>query len=690
MKKFDLYLSGLQYAAVTFEEERILWQELNVHTGEMQSPVILTDEENTRIFTAYYIDLMKLNALFSQIKEPVTAATLASDFEGGEQFAQWIDDNPYGQEIWVQRNAKYPMDLTVCQGEITAVTVSLNRVCVLVKKGFEDCTILREWHAYLKDKPLYNISEPQNINVPMRDGIRLSATLILPADIGKPVPAILVRTPYGKEMFQTAYYTFVRRGYAVLIQDVRGRNCSEGEWNPMYHEQEDGNDTLNWIAGQSWSSGDIGMYGGSYLGYVQWAAASSGNPHLKALVSLVTSGSPFGDLPRKGGTMNSGALAWSFAVSEKTFDASKMIRDDWEQVMKIRPLTTLCDEVLGYKVPFIEKWVTSMNQDPFWHKMDWTQARDRIKAPALIISGWYDDNEIGTSEAIAVTSDYPAGERKILLGPWLHNSNSNRDIGDINLGNNALRYDFDLLINQWLDCKLCGIRNGIAESPAVEYYTVGSHQWKTARNWPVPETAEKTFYFGSHGSLSETLEHESGKDTYLYDPANETPYLVNVSDNEFGVPSNYRDVDQRDDVLVYETAPFPEDIVITGDMAVNFFAGSDAPDTDWIVKTEHVDPDGNAFKMTDGLLCARFREGFDRPQFMENGQIYNFRILTGKISELLPKGHKLRLTITSSAKGLCFPNSNTRDGFNGISPQAARNTIYYGGSYPSQITVRIE
>ncbi len=690
MKKFDLYLSGLQYAAVTFEDNRILLEELNVHTGKMQPPVTLTDEENTRIFTAYFIDLKKVHALLSQIKEPVTDDTFASGFQGGEQFACWNDSNPYGQEIWVQRHVKYPMDLTVCQGEIAAVTVTLNRVCVLVKKGFEDCTVLKQWRVYQKNKPLYCISESQNVSIPMRDGIQLSADLLLPAEIRKPVPAILVRTPYGKEMYQTAYHGFVRRGYAVLIQDVRGRNASEGEWTPMYHEKEDGDDTLNWIAGQPWCTGDIGMYGGSYLGYVQWAAASTGNPHLKTLVSLVTSGSPFGDLPRKGGTMSSGALAWSFAVSQKTFDASKMVRDDWEQVMKIRPLTALCDEVLGYKVPFIEKWVTSMNEDSFWEKMDWMRDRDKIKASALIISGWYDDNEIGTTEAIDVTSDYPAGSRKILLGPWLHNSNSSRDIGDISLGNNALRYDFDLLVHQWLDCRLYGIRNGIDEGPAVEYYTVGSNQWKAAESWPVPETSEKTLYFGSHGSLCEVLQQETGNDVYMYDPSKETPYLVNVSENEFGVPSNYRDVDTRSDVLVYETAPFTEDTVITGDMTVNFFAGSDAPDTDWIIKTEHVDSEGNAFKMTDGLLCARFREGFDRPQFMKNGEIYHFKIRTGKISELLQEGHRLRLTITSSAKGLCFPNSNTKEGFNGISFRTARNTIYYGGEYPSHVKLRVE
>lgn len=145
--------------------------------------------------------------------------------------------------------------------------------------------------------------------VAMRDNIRLATDIYLPEGAGR-VPTVLVRTPYGKTIGTAAYYRFVQRGYAVVIQDVRGREDSEGEWLPMYYEVEDGDDTLNWIAGQPWSDGGVSMTGGSYLGYVQWAAAASGNPHLKAMLSNVCAGSPFVDVPRRGGCFNSGMLAW--------------------------------------------------------------------------------------------------------------------------------------------------------------------------------------------------------------------------------------------------------------------------------------------------------------------------------------------------------------------------------------------
>ena len=140
---------------------------------------------------------------------------------------------------------------------------------------------------------------------------------------------------------------YKRQGYAVVIQDVRGRNLSEGEWLPNYYEVEDGDDTLNWIAEQTWSSGSVGMVGGSYLGYVQWAAAASGNPHLKALISVVCAGSAFIDLPRRGGSFTSGMLAWAFAVSQKKFHPELMERDDWEEVLNIRPLKDLPEKALG-------------------------------------------------------------------------------------------------------------------------------------------------------------------------------------------------------------------------------------------------------------------------------------------------------------------------------------------------------
>lgn len=165
------------------------------------------------------------------------------------------------------------------EGRLIAVTCPAREmVTVLVEPGAEEETILRLWRSTWPEEQLFPVEHAQTFPVPMRDGVHLSTNVYLPKNCSTPVPAVLVRTPYGKEDGCEIYYRYVQRGYAVVVQDVRGRNASEGEWLPNYHEVEDGDDTLNWIAAQPWCSGRIGMVGGSYLGYVQWAAAASGNP----------------------------------------------------------------------------------------------------------------------------------------------------------------------------------------------------------------------------------------------------------------------------------------------------------------------------------------------------------------------------------------------------------------------------
>lgn len=691
MNTFELYLSGLNYGTVFFGEDQVFLQKLDVKTGELEARCPITEADSMFYRTIFNVDIKKLYCLFKELENMVSSDSDCGQLKTGEVFQRWTEDNPWKQEIWVQRQVKYPWDLTVYQGEIVAVTIpSRERIAVLVKKGFEQRTVLKQWQSYLTEREHYLVSESRTETVVMRDGVQLAASVILPGKTGGRVPSILIRTPYGKEDLETSYYSFVRRGYAVVIQDVRGRNESEGDWKPMVYEREDGDDTINWIAAQSWSDGSVGMLGGSYLGYVQWAAAGTGNPHLKALISFVTAGPAFMDLPRKGGTMSSGTLAWAFALSQKTFKPELMMRQDWAQVMKMRPMETICEKALGYSVPFLEEWFRNSDDCALWKSMDWAAHKQKIQAPALIISGWYDDNEMGTTQALDVTADYPKGKRKVILGPWVHSGNASRDIHGVPLGNNSLRYDIDLIVQKWLDHQLLGISNGIDETAAVEYYTVGSNRWKTAETWPVSQTREQSFYLVSKGMLSETWEQQEGCDTYSYDPSDETPYLVDVSENEFGVPGNYRDVDERADVLVYETPTLEVPMTITGDMTVTFYGGSDAPDTDWIVKVEHVDEDGNAIKMTDGLLCAKYRNGYERAEYMENGEVYCFTIRTGKISDTLYTGHRLRLTITSSASGLCFPNSNTRDGYNSMETQVATNSIYFGERYPSRMTVRAE
>ncbi|MCC0657686.1 CocE/NonD family hydrolase [Clostridioides sp. ES-S-0123-01] len=696
MKKFKLYISGLYSGNVVFDET-LLIEKLNPFTNEIEEIKPMNKDEGI-----YYLNLTKidLNFLFENFN--VYSNSLINTDKSmvvnelGETYSKFND------YIWVQRNKKFPLDVIVLDNKIVGFICLSRETCtILIMDEYEDYTILKEWKKTHKNEAIYPIKFDGNYMIDMKDGIKLSTDVYLPKfkDSTKKVPTILMRTPYGKENDKEIYYKYVQRGYAVVIQDVRGRNESEGKWEPMIYEREDGDSTINWIVAQDWSNEVVGMMGASYLGYVQWAAASSGNKHLKALISIVTAGSPFIDIPRKGGAFVSGMLAWAFMVSRNKVDRSKMLRDDWDDVLNIRPIQNIPIEALGYRIEFLEEWIKRVEKDEYWDRMDWHLKKDKINVPALVISGWYDDNGMGTTEALDVIKNYERGKRKAILGPWMHNSNTIRDINDIPFGDNSLRYDVDYNYLLWFDKYLKGVENDIDKTAPIEYYSVGSNEWKMADNWPIANKIDKSIYLISGGNANTSLGdgklsfEECSKenyDSYIYNPKDPSIQLIDMSENEVGVPNNYKDLEKRSDMLCYTSDAFSEEFTITGDIKLEFFASSSAKDTDWVIKIMDVDLDGNSIKLADGILSARFRNSFYKSEFMEEGEIYKFTITTSKISNTFKTGHRIRLDITSSAKNFIFQNSNTEDSYNSIEYIKAKNTIYHGGKYPSRLILPIE
>ncbi|MFR1831648.1 MAG: CocE/NonD family hydrolase [Lachnospiraceae bacterium] len=696
MKLYHLYVSGILYGKVKFDTDPVSVSKLDISTGTLCPWEPLTEADNQFYKTFTKIDLLKLSQYFSDYEQGLsgTGECFASLPEGPERYTS--DDGAW----YLQRDIKFPNNKLMENGHLIAVCCSAREmISLLVLEGQEDKTVLKLWRETWPDETIYGVRHEGTFLVPMRDGIHLSTDVYLPEGITEPVPAVFVRTPYGKEDGCEVYYRYVQRGYAVVIQDVRGRNLSEGEWLPNYHEVEDGDDTLNWIADQTWSSGSVGMVGGSYLGYVQWAAAASKNPHLKALISVVCAGSAFVDLPRRGGSFTSGMLAWAFAVSQKKFHPELMERDDWEDVLNIRPLKDIPEKALGYPVPFLSKWLEDSDYNDFWRQSNWQERSKKAQIPALIQSGWFDDNGMGTTEALEIVHDFPEGMRKVILGPWQHSGNSRYDMHGVSFGSQALRFDLDYLYFQWFEHYLKGVENGIDKSAPVEYYTVGQDTWKTASNWPVPETVETDIFLDSEGSantslgngtLSFHLPEKEGTDSYDYDPQNPSTHIIDMSENEIEVPEDYTKEELRQDMLCYTSAPLEKDVVITGDLTASLYISSDAPDTDFMVRLTDVDENGRSIKLADGILSARYRNGFDHAEFLTPGEVVNLKIRTTKISNCFKKGHKIRITITSSAKNFVFPNSNTKGGYNSPDTVVAHNTIHHGGNYPSKVTVRLE
>ncbi|MED4779714.1 CocE/NonD family hydrolase [Brevibacillus choshinensis] len=608
--------------------------------------------------------------------------------------------------VWALRDEKLPIDLIVLDQQIIAFLLSgRGESTVLVKPGFEEFTPLSEWNHSLLSKAEYGVTRLGRHDVTMRDGIKLATEVWLPRGMpeGSRVPTILVRTPYGRvtEHFGgSQWLRFVRRGYALVSQDTRGREDSEGEWLPCANEIEDGDDTLNWIAAQSWSDGKVGMIGGSYGGFVQWAAAASGNPHLQALVSYVTAGTPFVDLPRKGGTILSGTLAWAFAMADRKKDFEAAVRDDWDEVLAIRPLIDIPTKALGKEVQFWNEWMSHSDNDDFWARADWSLYGDKVNVPALLISGWYDDNGAGTTEAWEMCEKHERENVKLILGPWYHQANTTRSIHNVQFGNNAIRYDLDILQQRWFDRFLKGMDNAVEQGPRVQYYMVGENEWKTSENWPPQEVVYTPYYLLSGGQAQTSrgdgvLSAQEGfanqkPDSYQFDPQDAAPFLIDMSENECSVPENYYEVELREDVLVYSTPPLEEELVIAGDIYAVLYASSSARDTDWLVRLTDVDEEGNSIRLADGLIRARYRHSTHQPELLEPGKIECYEIKMSKIANTFKKGHRLRVSVTSGAKNLAFPNHNTgNDPATDTAFIVATQQVFHDAEYPSHVKLPV-
>ena len=730
---WNFYYSGILYGIIKEKEDGLYVSCLDSMAGQYGEEIPFTEEAD-RFF--YPFSRRKILDFFHMKEECEAAIKSCVD---GFVTASGAEYKKRKNNSYIQRRKKYPFDLFYEEGELYAVYMTVrDSMAVLVKDGWEGKTVLKEWENVFGEKafpkkmndfPYYKVVFHGTFQVETRDGELLATDVYLPEGLSK-VPSVLVRTPYDKSDQPEWYFPFVQRGYGVVIQDVRGRENSTGQWISHYYEVEDGDDTLNWIGAQQWSDGSVGMTGGSYLGLVQWAAAASGNPHLKAMLSDVAAGSAFVDFPRRGGCMCSGTLAWDFMMSKKHMDASLMDQPNWDEILDYRPLQTLPERALGYPVPFISEMFDHEHLDDYWERTSWKDRYAGGPVPALILSGWFDDNGMGTTEALDLVKDWPEGNWKTVLGAWKHSGNADYDIHGLYVGEDALRYDLDLLSMKWLEHFLKGVDNGIEKTSTVEYYSIGEMKWKEADVWPPENTKEQIFYLDGrendcasgnvaakdHSAILESFEKDMGekdrmdesnscgkgilslekpqeqdaKDTYFYDPNYPAHHIIDMAENEIEVPEDYTKEEWRQDILSYTTPVFTEPMTITGDVEVKLYISCNQPDTDFIVRITDVDENGRSMKLADGIRGAKYRNGFKEPEYLKPGEVYEIPIRTTKISNCFLPGHKMRVTVTSSAKNFIFPNSNTEKGFNSEEIRTANVTVHRSMTYPSHIKVRVE
>jgi putative CocE/NonD family hydrolase len=539
----------------------------------------------------------------------------------------------------------------------------------------------------------------------MRDGVTLSADVYLPDPPGGATerrwPVILTRTPYQKanvNMLSQARW-FAEHGYAFVAQDVRGRGDSDGVFVPYFSEGRDGYDSIEWAATQPWSDGAVGTIGGSYLGRVQWQAAVEQPPSLKAMVALVPPSDPFVETPT--GLPSPMHLCWTHYTSGRQVQLMEAV--DWEQVYTHLPLLTM-DEAAGRgPMPRWRDDVTHAELDDYWRRICYQDKFDQLTVPTLHISGWYDDEQIGTPlnfagmTTHAQTAEARAAQR-LLMGPWGHAVNRDSKLGEVDFGSGAI---IDLRGEQlaWFDRWLKGI--GVEEpiTPA-RIFIMGENAWRDEREWPLARTVWTRYHlrgegransrFGDGALSTDAPGAEETADTYRYDPARPTPFITEATSSQIGGPDDYAAVQRRDDTLVYQTPPLTTDMEVTGPVKVELYGASTAVDTDFMAMLLDVWPSGFAQRLCDGMVRARFRAGMDRPSLIQPGKVYRYAIDCWNTAHVFRAGHRVALQISSAAFPKYDRNLNTGAQLGVTSEMAvAEQTIHHDAARPSAVILPI-
>jgi len=546
-----------------------------------------------------------------------------------------------------------------------------------------------------------------DVRAPMRDGIELSADVWLPGD-GE-YPAILVRTPYLKSMmvndrpiFPGAGAFFASHGYALVVQDVRGRGDSDGVFDFYFADAEDGYDTVEWIASQPWSNGDVGMMGVSYLGAVQWLAASQRPPHLKCIAPTAPSGQYMHELPYRGGAwMMAWSLEWINGTSGHAEQGKNLEGIDWDKVFSQRPLIEL-DEVMGRRMPLYRDFITNNVLNGYWKRIILT-AEDfrRLDIPAMTVTGWFDGDQPGALHHwTGMAENSPAADSQFLIiGPWNHVQTfigGATEMGDMEFTPDSIIDNFGTHL-EFFDHYLKGEAPPL-EWPRARVYVTGLDQWREYDEYPPAAASSRALYLASEGAANGL----DGDGTLVWSAPGGQPTDVFTFDPQHPVPSDIagqqhgidrRPIQRRDDVLVYTSGELKEAVEITGPVTVELYAATDAPDTDFTATLTDVYPDGRAVALgiePTGIIRARYRHGLDRIELVTPGSVERYTIDLSHIGHAFLAGHRIRLEISSSAYPAYNPNQNTGNPVaTDTEWHVAGQTIHHDQQYPSRLILPV-
>jgi putative CocE/NonD family hydrolase len=587
----------------------------------------------------------------------------------------------------------------------------------------------------------------EKVMMPMRDGIRLATDIYRPKTDEK-VPIIFSRTPYnfnswgdGERRTRTAQraYEAVKRGYAYVVQNERGRYYSEGEWDILGVPLTDGFDAFSWMKDQLWSNGKIGTIGCSSTAEWQMAVAALDHPSHAAMVPQAYGAGVgrVGDYFEQGNWYRGGVeqmlfFAWLYGVEHDKFKpripagatqedlirisrfydlAPENPRVDMAEALKHLPIQDILKNINGKREIF-DKMVRRKPNDPEWYQGGLYHDDMGFGVPSFWFASWYDVsispnlalfNHVRNNAEDAEVRD----NQYMVIAPVLHcrytRATENTMVGDRNVGDARLNYDEQ--IYAWFDWWLKGEDTNFKEkTPRVQYYTMGSNKWQASEQWPPENTKLVTYYLNSGGDantmygdgvLTTRMPNKDNPDSFVYDPMNPVKsYGGNVCCTGNAVQGgafDQRVMETRNDILVYTTDVLEEGVEVTGFIESTLYVSSDVKDTDFTIKLIDVHPDGTAYNLDETIQRARYREGYDKEVFMKEGEVYKIDLTPMATSNYFKKGHRIRIEVSSSNFPRFARNLNTGgNNYNESEGVIANNTIHHSKKYPSNIKLPIK
>ena len=534
-------------------------------------------------------------------------------------------------------------------------------------------------------------------------GVELTCDVYLPPDQAGSYPVVLVLSPYEVTSGRNpSGINWAKRGFAYVCADCRGRFKSGGDFTPWVNEQDDVYGLLEWITSQPWCDGNIGMVGGSYVGFTQLAAAASRHPALKAVAPSAIQHDLYSVYYTNGVLVLAFMLAWHVGMTRRHCSASQ--QPNWNDILKKTPLSKL-DDFAGIPCPSWKAVVAHDSDDEYWQNISFQGVLRDTQVGYYFQNSWFD--HIGAKvfavfNEIIGSPDFAASPLKkytcLRIGPWGHGVNTKE--GELDYGPSALVTEDQEI--DFIASLLTGKTPATAGNAApIQIFVMGANQWRFENEWPLARTQWTPLYLGSNGhantadgdgllSLLKVDTASSPPDTFISDPLDPVPTCGGRGVGNAG-QRNQSEVEKRHDVLVYTLPPLDQPLEVTGPVVLTLYASASTEDADFAVKLVDVYPDGNAYNVCDGILRARFRGGLSmKPELLESGAVYKFTIDVDVTSYVFMQGHRIRLEVTGSNFPHYSRNPNTgRCVGDDIEMQKSIQMVYHTKDYPSCLTLPV-